>query len=158
RRGGAPRRRARGSPARPVGGGAALGRGRRGVRRSYARHLRDPCHQDRAAHRRRGRGGRRAREGGAERRRGSVLAARRGHPTMNRVVEWAFERRLPALLLSFLIFVTGLLAAARLPIDAVPDVTNIQVQVVTRAPALSATEVETQVTQPVERAMAGAPG
>ena len=36
--------------------------------------------------------------------------------------------------------------------------TNVQVQVVTRAPALSATEVETQITQPIERAMAGIPG
>ena len=48
----------------------------------------------------------------------------------------------------------GVFAAIRIPIDAVPDVTNIQVQVVTRAPALSAAEVEAQVTQPIERAMA----
>jgi cobalt-zinc-cadmium resistance protein CzcA len=46
----------------------------------------------------------------------------------------------------------------RLPIDALPDVTNVQVQVVTRAAALSATEVEAQITQPIERGMAGIPG
>ena len=40
----------------------------------------------------------------------------------------------------------------RLPIDAVPDITNIQVQVMTAAPALSPVEVEQYVTVPVERA------
>jgi cobalt-zinc-cadmium resistance protein CzcA len=52
----------------------------------------------------------------------------------------------------------GLYAAKELRIDAVPDLTNIQVQVVTRASALSATEVESQITQPIERGMAGVPG
>ncbi|MEO8875030.1 MAG: efflux RND transporter permease subunit, partial [Polyangiaceae bacterium] len=51
----------------------------------------------------------------------------------------------------------GVWTAMHLPIDAVPDVTNTQVQIVTRAPALSATEVETLVTQPVERGVAGTP-
>ena len=44
-----------------------------------------------------------------------------------------------------------------LPIDAVPDITNVQVQVITAAPALSPVEVEQYVTVPVERAMAGIP-
>ena len=52
----------------------------------------------------------------------------------------------------------GVYAAKNLAIDAVPDVTNIQVQVVTRAPALSATEVESQITQPDRARMAGVPG
>ncbi|MBL8910483.1 MAG: efflux RND transporter permease subunit, partial [Archangium sp.] len=51
----------------------------------------------------------------------------------------------------------GLRSALQLPIDAVPDVTNIQVQVITAAPALSPVEVEQYVTVPVERAMAGLP-
>ena len=51
----------------------------------------------------------------------------------------------------------GLRAAATLPIDAVPDITNVQVQVITTAPALSPVEVEQYVTVPVERAMAGIP-
>jgi cobalt-zinc-cadmium resistance protein CzcA len=45
-----------------------------------------------------------------------------------------------------------------LPIDAVPDVTNRQVQVNATAPALSPAEVETQVTFPIETALAGIPG
>ncbi len=48
-------------------------------------------------------------------------------------------------------------AAVNLPIDAVPDVTNVQVQVITAAPALSPVEVEQYVTVPVERAMSGIP-
>jgi heavy metal efflux system protein len=46
----------------------------------------------------------------------------------------------------------------RLPIDAVPDITNNQVQVNARAPALSAAEIEKQITYPIENALAGIPG
>jgi cobalt-zinc-cadmium resistance protein CzcA len=51
----------------------------------------------------------------------------------------------------------GIRAALLLPIDAVPDVTNVQVQVITTARALSPVEIEQYVTIPVERAMAGIP-
>jgi heavy metal efflux system protein len=62
-----------------------------------------------------------------------------------------------------LLFVLGLIAHGirgyiLLPIDAVPDVTNVQVQVLTSAPGLSPTEMEMMVTQPVEVAMTGIPG
>ena len=77
---------------------------------------------------------------------------------MSAVVRWASNNMLLAGLLAVAIAVVGALAFARLPIDAVPDVTNVQVQVVTRAPALSANEVEAQITQPIERTMAGVPG
>ena len=77
---------------------------------------------------------------------------------MTLLVAWAYKNRLLALLFACALIAGGLAAASNMPIDAVPDVTNTQVQVVTRAPSLSATEVETQITQPVERAMAGTPG
>ena len=51
----------------------------------------------------------------------------------------------------------GLAAMTRLPVDAVPDVTNVQVQVMTTAPALSPLEIEQAVTLPVESAMSGMP-
>ncbi len=76
---------------------------------------------------------------------------------MKSLVRWADENRLLALLFTAAIIALGVVAAMRLPIDAVPDVTNTQVQVVTRAPALSASEMEQQVTQPIEREMAGLP-
>jgi len=77
---------------------------------------------------------------------------------MKGLVLWCAKNPFLAILASVLLMVCGIAAARTLPIDAVPDVTNVQVQVVTRAPALSATEVESQITQPIERAMAGAPG
>lgn len=57
--------------------------------------------------------------------------------------------------LLFILF--GLRAAWELPMDAVPDVTNVQVQILTSAPALSPVEMEQYVTIPVERAMSGLP-
>lgn len=76
---------------------------------------------------------------------------------MGALVKWADANRVVALALMILLMVIGGFSATRLPIDAVPDVTNIQVQVVTRAPSLSAPEMEQMVTLPVERAMAGLP-
>ncbi len=77
---------------------------------------------------------------------------------MTGLVAWAANNRLLALLVVGILVALGGYSASKLPIDAVPDVTNTQVQVVTRAPALSATEIETQITQPIERDMAGTPG
>jgi cobalt-zinc-cadmium resistance protein CzcA len=77
---------------------------------------------------------------------------------MKSLVTWAAANPFVALMLAAAVVVAGALAFIRIPIDAVPDMTNVQVQVVTRAPALSAAEVETQITQPLERAMAGIPG
>src|SRR5581483_7467161 len=52
----------------------------------------------------------------------------------------------------------GFYSLKNLPIDAVPDITNVQVQINTTAPALSPMEIEKQVTFPVETALAGIPG
>ena len=52
----------------------------------------------------------------------------------------------------------GFYAMNQIPVDAVPDITNNQVQVVTTSPSLSAEEVERFITYPVEIAMANLPG
>jgi cobalt-zinc-cadmium resistance protein CzcA len=52
----------------------------------------------------------------------------------------------------------GAFALARLPIDAVPDITNTQVQINVVVPALAPADVERQVTYPIETAFAGTPG
>lgn len=52
----------------------------------------------------------------------------------------------------------GLFELTRLPIDAVPDITNRQVQITTVAPALAPEQMERQVTYPLETALAGIPG
>ncbi len=51
----------------------------------------------------------------------------------------------------------GVYSLVKLPIDAVPDVTNVQVQVLTAAPSLAPLEIERQITFPVEVAMSGLP-
>jgi cobalt-zinc-cadmium resistance protein CzcA len=67
-------------------------------------------------------------------------------------------RNRPIVAVCTLLFVCmGIRAALTLPIDAVPDITNIQVQIITAAPALSPVEVEQYVSVPVERAMASVP-
>ncbi len=60
--------------------------------------------------------------------------------------------------LTILVAIYGAVNLARLPIDAVPDITNTQVQINTIAPALSPAQVEQQVTYPVETGLAGIEG
>ena len=55
----------------------------------------------------------------------------------NRLIEFALKNRFLVLLGTALIAGAGLLAMRHLPIDAVPDITNVQVQVLTNAPALA---------------------
>lgn len=73
------------------------------------------------------------------------------------VLEWALRNRFIVLGLSGILILGGGMALKGLPIDAVPDVTNIQVQVLTTAPALGPEEVERFITTPVELAMSGLP-
>jgi cobalt-zinc-cadmium resistance protein CzcA len=74
-----------------------------------------------------------------------------------RLITWALDNRLFVLLLVTILIAGGLFSMTRLPIDAVPDVTNIQVQILTSAPALGPVEVEQYLTYPVEAAMSGLP-
>ncbi|HWA76975.1 MAG TPA: CusA/CzcA family heavy metal efflux RND transporter [Polyangiaceae bacterium] len=76
---------------------------------------------------------------------------------LSAVVGWSLRNRPIVLALTLLFLGFGVRSALRLSIDAVPDVTNVQVQVITSAPALSPLEIEQYVSVPVERAMAGIP-
>src|SRR5690242_21957780 len=73
------------------------------------------------------------------------------------IVGWSLRNRAVVTIATLLFALVGVRAALRLPIDAVPDITNVQVQIITSAPALSPAEMEQYVTVPVERAMAGIP-
>ena len=75
-----------------------------------------------------------------------------------RIVTFSVERRWLVLLLTAIAAIAGMLALQRLPIDAVPDITNNQVQINVLAPALSPDQVEKQVAFTVETALAGIPG
>ncbi len=61
-------------------------------------------------------------------------------------------------MLAAVIIITGLFSAAEIPLDAVPDITNNQVQVITQAPTLATQEVEQLVTTPLERTLSNIPG
>src|ERR1700686_4413491 len=68
------------------------------------------------------------------------------------------RRRWLVLLVTLAAALSGTWSLTKLPIDAVPDVTNLQVQIHAVAPALSPIEIEKQVTFPLETALAGTPG
>ncbi|AJA09441.1 Nickel and cobalt resistance protein CnrA [Sphingopyxis fribergensis] len=74
------------------------------------------------------------------------------------IVNFAVARRWFILLVTAIATLIGAWALARLPIDAVPDITNNQVQISIRAPALSPEQVERQVAFPIETALAGISG
>ena len=73
------------------------------------------------------------------------------------IIRVSLRNRAVVLVATILFVIIGLRSAYTLTIDAIPDITNVQVQVITAAPALSPVEVEQYVTIPVERAMAGIP-
>lgn len=76
---------------------------------------------------------------------------------LERLIEYTLKQKGMVIFLSLLIVVIGLYSYWKLPIDAFPDVTNIQVEVVSHADGLSAIEIERNVTYPIEMAMRGLP-
>jgi cobalt-zinc-cadmium resistance protein CzcA len=76
---------------------------------------------------------------------------------LNAFITFILAQRLLVVLSFVLLSVTGMLAWCLLPIDAFPDVTNVQVMVLTDAPGLASVDVEQRVTFPVELAMQGLP-
>lgn len=76
---------------------------------------------------------------------------------INALIKFSVANRLIVLLLVGIMAAIGAYSLINLPIDAVPDVTNVQVQVLTSAPSLAPLEIERQVTFPVETAMSGLP-
>jgi cobalt-zinc-cadmium resistance protein CzcA len=77
---------------------------------------------------------------------------------MEHILAFSVRRRWLVVLVTFAVAISGAWSLTRLPIDAVPDVTNVQVQINAMAPALSPVEIEKQVTFPIETALAGTPG
>jgi cobalt-zinc-cadmium resistance protein CzcA len=77
---------------------------------------------------------------------------------LERVIRFAIAQRWLMLALTLALVGIGTWSALRLPIDAVPDITNVQVQINTRADGYSPLETEQRVTFPIETAMAGLPG
>ncbi len=76
---------------------------------------------------------------------------------LTHIIEWSLKNRFLVLILTIMVMVAGMFSALRLPIDAVPDLTNVQVQVLTQAGSLSPVEVERYVTYPIETSLSGLP-
>src|SRR6188508_3665954 len=73
------------------------------------------------------------------------------------LIRFSIERRWIVLFLVLIASALGIWNYQRLPIDAVPDITNVQVQINTEAPGYSPLEAEQRVTFAIETAMAGLP-
>jgi cobalt-zinc-cadmium resistance protein CzcA len=76
---------------------------------------------------------------------------------IQRLVDFSLDNRFLVVVLWLLIVAFGINALTQLPIDAVPDVTNVQVQILTNSPGLAPEEVENFISFPVETAMSGLP-
>ncbi len=76
---------------------------------------------------------------------------------LEKLIAYTLKQKGMVIFLSLLIITFGLYSYLKLPIDAFPDVTNIQVEVVSHANGLSAVEIERNVTYPIEMAMRGLP-
>src|SRR3970040_1193218 len=76
---------------------------------------------------------------------------------IERILDFSIRQRWLILLATLGVAALGVYSYQRLPIDAVPDITNVQVQINTEAPGYSPLEVEQRITFPVETVMAGLP-
>ena len=77
---------------------------------------------------------------------------------INQLISFSINNKLIIGLLTLALIFAGLWSITKVPLDAVPDITNNQVQVITQAPNLGTEDIEQFVTYPVEVAMANLPG
>jgi cobalt-zinc-cadmium resistance protein CzcA len=77
---------------------------------------------------------------------------------VDKILEFSLRQRARVLLATVALVGGGIWSAVKLPIDAVPDITGVQVQINTEIPALAAEESEKLVTRRIELEMAGLPG
>src|SRR5690606_21958011 len=71
---------------------------------------------------------------------------------LHKIIELSIRNKLITGLFVIVLIIFGIYEATKLPIDAQPDITNNQVQVITTAPSLGATDIERLITFPVEQA------
>ncbi|RZM28430.1 MAG: efflux RND transporter permease subunit, partial [Pedobacter sp.] len=76
---------------------------------------------------------------------------------LNKIIDFSIRNKLVVGLLMLGLVIWGLWSASKLPVDAVPDITNNQVQIITSTPTLAAQETEQLVTYPIEQSLANLP-
>ena len=75
----------------------------------------------------------------------------------DKIIQFSIKNKLIVAVSTLALIIWGIYSLNQLPIDAVPDITNNQVQIITQAPTLGAQEVEQYVTAPIELAIANIP-
>jgi len=76
---------------------------------------------------------------------------------LNKIIQFSVNNKLAIGIFTLLWIIYGVFEVTRLPIDAVPDITNNQVQIITTAPSLGAEDVERLITFPIEQAVSNIP-
>ncbi|MCR4322369.1 MAG: CusA/CzcA family heavy metal efflux RND transporter [Candidatus Brocadiaceae bacterium] len=76
---------------------------------------------------------------------------------LEKILKFSIRRRWVVLMATLAVAVLGIYNYQKVPIDAIPDITNVQVQINTEAPGYSPFEIEQRITFPIEMAMAGIP-
>lgn len=77
---------------------------------------------------------------------------------INKIIDFSIENRIAIGAMTLVIIIAGIWSMNRVPIDAVPDITNNQVQIITQAPNLGTIDIEQFVTFPVELELSNLPG
>lgn len=76
---------------------------------------------------------------------------------LDKIIRFSIKNKLVIAVMTLILVGWGVWSATKLPIDAVPDITNNQVQIITTAPTLASQEVEQYVTYPIEQSIANIP-
>ncbi|MEQ8562181.1 MAG: efflux RND transporter permease subunit, partial [Cytophagales bacterium] len=77
---------------------------------------------------------------------------------IKQIISFSIRNKLIIALMTLALIIAGIWSAFQVPIDAVPDITNNQVQIISQAPNLSTEDIEQFITYPVELAVANLPG
>ncbi|MBK1894390.1 CusA/CzcA family heavy metal efflux RND transporter [Chryseobacterium paridis] len=77
---------------------------------------------------------------------------------LDKIIKFSIKNKFIVGIMTLLLIIWGVWSATKLPIDAVPDITNNQVQIITVCPTLAGQEVEQLVTFPIEQSIANVPG
>lgn len=88
---------------------------------------------------------------------GHDIAMNKARGFFEKLIAFAINQRWLVMLIALGVVIMGIVSYQHLPIDAVPDITNVQVQINSTAPGYSPIETEQRITYPIETAMAGLP-
>ena len=77
---------------------------------------------------------------------------------LQKIIHFSIHNKIVIGIMTLALIIWGVWSATKIPVDALPDVTNNQVQVITTAPTLAAQEVEQLITYPIERSLSNIQG